>query len=361
MSSLMNEKASQLALDPERLQRALGLLDQAVADGITPGAEVVVARNGQTLKYACGTAEADTIFDCASLTKVVATLPLVLMLLEEGRLRLDDPVALFLPAFAVNGKSAVTIRHLLTHTSGLISFTDMHSHGWSRDEIIRFVLEQELQHEPGSRVVYSDMGYIVLGHLISELWGEPLDQAADRRLFQPLNMRDTWFRLPAGLPLDRVAPTEQYAGEEGPRQGEVHDENAYALGGISGHAGLFSTAQDLTRYAELWLGEGRCAGGRLLSSSAVRLAVRLQSGEASGGRRGLGWALKGDSLDASGDLLSAHSYGHTGFTGTSLFIDPACGVSVALLTNRVRYGRQTSVVRLRALFHNAIAASITDM
>lgn len=363
------ERAREMGLDARLIGRALATLDEAIAEGETPGGVVAIGRHGRLLTYASGEAipagpdrapaGEDTIYDCASLTKVVATLPLVLQLLDEGRIRLEDPVARYIPAFASKGKAGVTIRQLLTHTGGLAPFADMHSHGWSPAQILDFVADQPLQCEPGTQVVYSDFGFILLGRLISVVLDRPLDEAAAERVFAPLGMTDTGFR-PAPALWGRIAPTEHYAYEPGPRWGVVHDENAGAMGGVSGHAGLFSTARDLSRYAAMWLNEGRGEGARVLSPLSVRLAIRHQTA-AAGGSRGLGWALKGDKWDASGDLLTGQSYGHTGFTGTSLYVDPPLGLTVVLLTNRVHYGRDKSVARLRAVLHNAVAASLEDL
>lgn len=368
MTTAIDQIAPFMGMDTVRLRRALTLLDHEVAAKRIPGAVVSVSRNGYVIEYAVGAAaitekgdfpaKLDTLYDCASLTKVTVTLPLILMLLEEGRLRLDDPLCHFIPEFEVNGKGAVTIRHLLTHTSGLIPFADMHSHSWSKEQIIDFIIGQKLEYAPGTQVVYSDLGYILLGHLVSYLFGEPLEEAARRRLFSPLGMNDSRFCPPPDM-RDRTAATEWYPNEDGPRWGTVHDENASAMGGVSGHAGLFSTTRDLTRYAEMWLMGGCVSGGqRLLSSAAVEMSTRNQTGSIAGGNRGLGWVLKGDKFDASGDLLSDSSFGHTGFTGTSLYVDPIRRLTVALLTNRVHFGRDHSVVRLRALFHNAVVSAI---
>jgi CubicO group peptidase (beta-lactamase class C family) len=359
--------AAAMGLDADRLARVFAVLDGEMKAGAIPGAAVSIGRNGRFMEFAVGRAvahgyppvraAADTIYDCASLTKVVVTLPLILQLLEEGKLRLDDPLALHLPAFAGDGKEAVTIRRLLTHTAGLAPFADLHSHGWTRERIVDFVLAQPLQYEPGSRVVYSDLGYILLGHLASRLLAAPLERLAADRIFGPLGMKDSGFNPPAAL-RGRIAATERYPNEDRPRLGTVHDENARAMGGVSGHAGLFSTARDLARYAAMWLEGGSLEGRTVLSPASVGLAIRPQSGAAEGGCRGLGWALKGDRFDASGDLLSPASYGHTGFTGTSLYVDPVLRLTVVLLTNRVHYGRDRSVERLRALVHNVVAASV---
>ncbi|TVY11045.1 beta-lactamase family protein [Paenibacillus cremeus] len=365
----MEEAASQMGMDADRLRLALEVVAREVKTGEIPGAVVSVGRNGAWFEHAVGEAvlgekdphpaAPDTIYDCASLTKVVVTLPLILMLLEEGRLRLDDHVHHFLPEFAEQGKASVSIRHLLSHTSGLISIPQLHSRGWSKEQMLDAILRKPLDYEPETQVVYSDLGYIVLGHLAALLFDEPLEEAARSRVFEPLGMIDSRFCPPTALK-PRIAATERYPSESGPRWGIVHDENAHAMGGVCGHAGLFSTARDLSRYAALWLGGGKLKGRRLLSAASVQLATSLQTPGFASGKRGLGWVLKGDKFDASGDLLSQTSYGHTGFTGTSLYIDPLHRLTVVLLTNRVHLGREKSVVRLRALFHNAICAALID-
>jgi CubicO group peptidase (beta-lactamase class C family) len=364
---------STASMNPERIADAFRLVDEAVARGDTPGAVAAVGRGGAIqAMHTCGSAHlaapggeavlpvrSDTIFDCASLTKVVALLPLVLLLVERGRLRLGDPVKQYIPAFAAEGKDAVTVKQLLTHTSGLIAHTNLYSHGWSPEEIKAHIFAMPLTYEPGTKVVYSDLGYITLGEIVQTLLEERLDTAARRYVFEPLGMNDTFY-VPAADRLPRIAATE-YSQELGRHKwGEVHDENAGALGGISGHAGLFSTAADLAKYAAMWLAKGRIGEkGRLLSRASVEAATRTQTGNVPA-NRGLGWVLKGDSMDASGDLMSPATFGHTGFTGTSLTIDPAEDTFAILLTNRVYYGRERSVVRLRHLFHNAVAAACSE-
>jgi CubicO group peptidase (beta-lactamase class C family) len=235
-----------------------------------------------------------------------------------------------------------------------------------REEIVAQVFALPLQHEPGTQVVYSDLGFIVLGELAARLLAEPLEQAARTHVLQPLGMLGSGYRpLPQAAAAPEspgsaaIAPTEWDEAGQAYRIGTVHDENASAMGGVSGHAGLFSTARDLSRYASMWLNEGVTAEGtRFLSVPTVRAALCSHTGALSTGHRGLGWVLKGDSFDASGDLLSERSYGHTGFTGTSLYVDPEYGLTITLLTNRVHYGRSKSVASLRARFHNAIAASL---
>ncbi|WP_253735825.1 serine hydrolase [Paenibacillus sp. FJAT-26967] len=363
---------TKMNLDAVRIRSALQLLDKEVEEGNIPGAVIAIGRQGHLLEYVTGKAmdnqvskhgdlpaAADTLYDTASLTKVVVTLPLILFLLEEGKLRLDDKLSLFFEEFKEGVKADINVRHLLTHTAGFVSAPDMYSHGWTREEIIQFVLRQQPVTAPGTKVEYSDVGYIILGHLIERLFGQPLEQLAYSRIFSPLGMTDSMFCPPEEI-RDRIAATEHYANEDEPRWGVVHDENAYVMGGIGGHAGLFSTARDLHRYAQLWLEDGVFDGHRLLSKASLRASIYNLTPGTLGGSRGLGWALKGDKLDASGDLLSAATYGHTGYTGTSLYVDPESKLTIVLLTNRVHYGRTKSVVRLRALIHNCIASAVLD-
>ncbi|MDF2669516.1 MAG: serine hydrolase [Paenibacillus sp.] len=370
------EHAEQMGLNRQKVLNAFDCLDQAVHAQIIPGGVASVTRRGYTITYTTGSAsirteqhmpvQLNTCYDCASLTKVVVTLPLVLQLIERGRLRLDDTVANYLPSFATAGKAAVTVGQLLTHTAGLKPFMNLHAHGWTREEMLARVLAEPLGHEPGTQVVYSDLGFIVLGQLAELLHEQPLEQAAERHVLMPLGMMSSGFRplqqLSPSAPTESIfAPTEWSEDAQAYRVGTVHDENASAMGGVSGHAGLFSTVQDLSRYALMWLNEGVSSDGvRILSPATVRAAIRSHTDALASGNRGLGWVLKGDSFDASGDLMSSKSYGHTGFTGTSLYVEPEYGLTVVLLTNRVHYGRSQSVAPLRACFHNAILGCLNE-
>lgn len=366
--------AKALGMNPEKASQIGNTLLEAIEQRDIPGGVAVIARRGQRIRFACGNAVDDesgkvpvtfeTIYDCASLTKVVVTLPLVLMLADQGKLRLEDPVTAYLPAFAVAQEGhaeLVTIRHLLTHTAGLAPYMNLYSHGWSREEIIARVCEAPLKSEPRSAVVYSDLGFILLGEIVAEVACTPLAALAASALFAPLGLAASGY-LPAASQRRRIAGTEPVPGlGDGSVLGVVHDENARAMGGVSGHAGLFSTADDLASYAEMWLGGGRSAAGRrVLSAAAVQAATRPWTAGVPGGKRGLGWVLRGDPSDAAGDLFSPVSYGHTGFTGTSVYIDPLRELVCVLLTNRVHYGRERSIAGLRVKFHNAAAAALMD-
>ncbi|WP_235960795.1 serine hydrolase domain-containing protein [Paenibacillus silvestris] len=359
----------QLGINGDKLQRAFRLLDREIEAGEMPGGVALVGRKGSIAgTYAVGHSiiskdtklevTEDTIYDCASLTKVMATLPLIMQLIDRGELRLRDTISRYFPEFSGNGKDDVTVKHLLTHTSGLQAFKDLHSHGWTPEQIRAAVLGENISHACGSSYVYSDFNYIILGELAAKLFSMALDEAAKRYVFEPLGMGDTSY-CPAGDLQSRIAATEFMGGAY--RWGEVHDENAWAMGGVSGHAGVFSTAKDIAKYAAMWLNNGKLAGearGHLLSDASVAAATRSYTADKVNASRGLGWVLKGDVWDASGDLFSPLSYGHTGFTGTSVWMDPESSVFAVLLTNRVHFGREKSVVRLRDCFHNAVAASL---
>ncbi|HEY8346738.1 MAG TPA: serine hydrolase [Symbiobacteriaceae bacterium] len=351
-------------VDPLRLEQAFDVLRSEIAAGLLPGAVAVIARRGAAVAHrALGwrqlyphrrPMEPDTLFDLASLTKVAATLPAVLTLLEQGAFRLDDPVCRFFPAFSGGGKEQVTVRHLLTHTGGLPADFPHQALTGDRAEDIARILAQPLQAEPGLQVIYSDLGFIILGEMVALLSGEPLDRYVRRAVHGPLGMHQTGFRPSAAL-RNRCAATE-YRPHLGRWQcGEVHDEKAAALGGVAGHAGLFGTAADLAAYGQMWLS----GGAGVLSPATVAVATRDQTAGLGEGR-GLGWIVTrpGDTHLSCGDLFTPGSFGHTGFTGTSLWIEPARELVVVLLTNRVHLGRQDHILRLRPRFHNAVAAAL---
>ncbi len=366
------------ALDP-----AFALLEAAVERGEVPGAVAAVGRAQGTLRRGhFGSAELaphprpmpeGALFDLASLTKVVATTTLALRLLEQGALSLDQRVAAVLPAFGAAGKEQITIRHVLSHTSGMASPASGWRERWEGGEenpaIWDLICQAPLRHPTGSVVLYSDSGFFTLGVLLAEIGGGPLDFLARREVFDPLGLRETQFRPPQAARARTVA-TETKPRRGGTIVGTVHDEMAAAVGGVAGHAGLFSTCQDLERYCRMWLGGGRLDGQRaFLSGATVGAATRDQTGGAPDGegrpaRRGLGWVLLPNPRWAGGELCSPAAFGHTGFTGTSLFVDPQEGVFTVLLTNRVHPTRDGGslerVESLRARFHNAVSAALSQ-
>ncbi|QMW66587.1 serine hydrolase [Mumia sp. ZJ1417] len=281
----------------------------------------------------------DTLFDLASVTKLF-TVVVTLQLVDQGVVGLDTPVADYLPEFAQNGKGAVTVKHLLTHTSGLRSWINLYSAYPTPEARIAAVYAQTLVTPPGTAYVYSDLGLITLGKLAERVTGQTLDALVAERITDPLGMTDTMFNPPASL-RPRIAATEDMSSiGRGMVHGQVHDENAWSLGGVAGHAGLFSTAGDLAVFGQMLLNGGRYGKERILSEDIVREAITDQNvgiPPAITSRRGLGFELNQPYYMASVD--SPVTFGHTGFTGTSLVMDPLSGSLAVLLTNRVHPNR----------------------
>ena len=343
--------------DPADLVRA------AVDDGVVPGAVLITGRGaaGPVRSFAYGVTAVgpagrpvaeETVFDLASLTKVVGTATAVLRLADEGVLSLDDPVTSYLPDLAGEGKQDMTIRHLLSHSSGLPAHRDFWRLPGSRADRIAAVLREPLESAPGAAVCYSDLGFILLGEVVAAVQGKPLDQAVQELVLTPLGLAHTRYLPPAEWH-DRTAATEAPPGGE-PKVGVVHDENAESLGGVAGHAGLFGTAPDLASYLQLcWLAED----SPVLSAGIRAEALRSQT-VGIDGVRGLGWTLRGDRWDHMSDGWPATGAGHTGFTGTSLALDPVGGLWVVLLTNAVHLGRGARAKELRRTVHAAVAAAV---
>jgi CubicO group peptidase (beta-lactamase class C family) len=357
--------------------QAAGLIDDAVAGGLIPGA-VLAAGIGTAepvIRHVAGFAQDDTkarramtydtIFDLASLTKVTATLPCALRLVAAGQLDLDGSVRRYLPGFGGPGKDAVTVRQLLTHTSGLPAHREYYEYLHDPAQLRAAALTEPLEAAPGARVCYSDIGFITLGELCAAVAGDRLDRLAAEVVCAPLGLADTGY-LPDARLAGRIASTEPVA--DVARTGVVHDENAEALGGVAGHAGLFGTAADLSRYAAAWAAGGSALAAPLgipdwLRADALRdqtEGLRDQTEGRPGDHRGLGWGLRGDRWDNMGDGWPLSGAGHTGFTGTSLSIDPATGLWAVLLTNAVHFGRgpRHSVVGLRKQVHAAVATAL---
>ena len=356
--------------------------DPLVLDGIQrgayPGAVLVVGRR-DTILFAKGygrltwsarsaTPTVDsTLWDVASLTKVIATTTSLMLLVERGRVSLDSPVVHYLPEFNGRGTAAVTVRHLLTHTSGLRAWLPLNRLARDSAGAMRIVFEQTPQVPPGTRMEYSDFNAILLGEIVRRAAGVPLDVFAAREIFAPLGLEQTMFRPPRRL-MPRIAPTGVWRGH--PVAGVVNDQNAARLGGVAGHAGLFATARDVARFAQFMLGEGALSGGpRLLRPETVRtftaVAVKARRGASA---RTLGWEAlpTGEDVSSAGTLFGPRSYGHTGWTGTSLWIDPDRNLFVVLLTNRAyapRARRPFTVlkqVRGRVADAAAKAATVID-
>jgi CubicO group peptidase (beta-lactamase class C family) len=334
-------------------QPAMQFLDSAVAEGAAPGAVRAVMHNGERFVYGTGQLGADepqhpggpTVYDLASLTKVVALLTMVMFAVNERRIDLDAPIQHYVPAFTGPGKDRVTVRLLLAHASGLPAIRLLYREVSSRAAAFALVDSTPLKYPPGTEETYSDLGAIVLTQAVEAVYGERLDSLAERRVFQPLGMTSTRFLPPAAWQ-DRIAPTELEPWRGRVLRGEVHDENAAVMDGVSGHAGLFGSADDLLRFAE-WLlaqADGRSGGhtgdssdvfGRpTVRPSVLREFTRRQN-IVLGSTRALGWDMPSSENSSAGIRLSRNSFGHTGFTGTSLWIDPEHQVAIILLSNRV--------------------------
>jgi uncharacterized protein YbbC (DUF1343 family) len=340
-------------------------IDEAIRDGLIPGAVLVVGHEGtivhrkaygnRALVPAREPMTVDTIFDIASLTKVVATTPAIMKLFEEGKIRLGDPVTAYLPEFQ-NGQSAITVRDLMTHFSGLRPDLDL-TPPWSGYETgIAKAIHEKSTGPRGVRFVYSDIDFELLGEIVRRVSGEPLDEFAQKQIFEPLGMRDTMFRPPVSL-RGRIAPTEIDVATGEPFRGVVHDPTARYMGGVAGHAGLFSTASDLARFAQMMLDRGQ----PIFSPLTVAEFIKPSSPPGQSVLRGLGWDIDSPYSSPRGELFPIGSYGHTGFTGTSMWIDPSSQTYVILLTNAVHPKAGKNLSALRRSIGTIAAAEISRL
>jgi uncharacterized protein YbbC (DUF1343 family)/CubicO group peptidase (beta-lactamase class C family) len=341
------------------------IIEQAIAEKQVPGAVLVVGHDGQMIyRKAYGSRaleprrEAmtlDTVFDLASLTKVIATTTAVMQLVERGEVRLNDPVAKYLPEFAQNGKDDITVRQLLTHYSGLEPDLDLKTPWEGKETAYRMAFAETPQQAPGSGFVYSDINFIVLGALVERVSGETLDEYTERHIFLPLKMMRTRFAPPtaprAGW-IEKIAPT-QYDENEHMLWGVVHDPTARRMGGVAGQAGLFSTGDDLAKFAQALLN----GGDGILSSLTVEKMTRPEQPPSAPVLRGFGWDIDSPLSSNRGDLLPVGGYGHTGWTGTSMWIDATTQTYIILLTNAV-HPRGGNAIALRSKVATAVAAEL---
>ncbi|WP_047984459.1 serine hydrolase domain-containing protein [Ornithinibacillus californiensis] len=342
-------------------EKVLAFLKKEIELEHIPGAVIHVSHKGKViLEEALGNRvvfsekapmQIDTVFDLASLTKVVATLPVMLKLMDDGEIRLDDRVSFFLPEFANEGKEHITLRHLLTHTSGLPAHVEYFKEKLNTEQVLERIYNQPLVYPTGEKVVYSDLGLITLYKVIEKVTGEEFTRFVGREVFTPLEMKETVFK-PA-FPAERYAVTEYNENLKAYKSGIVHDDNTEFMGGISGHAGLFAPVRDLTNFAKMIENNGAFKGKQIISEAALNLS-RKNYTSFDEEYRGLGWILKGPTYSSCGDFFSDTSYGHTGFTGTSIWFDPEVDLHVILLTNRVHFGRKPPILRLRPRLHNII-------
>jgi uncharacterized protein YbbC (DUF1343 family)/CubicO group peptidase (beta-lactamase class C family) len=368
----------QVPADLKNLEAIEPLVTQAIAEKKLPGAVILIGRGDRILyQKAIGNRALvpqvepmtlDTVFDLASLTKVVATTTSMMILLEEGKIRLSDRVSSFIPGFERYGKQDITVRHLMTHVSGLRPDLDL-ADAWSGNETaITLAIEEVPTAPPGERFVYSDINYFLLGEIVHRVSGQALDQFAHDRIFEPLGMKDTMFLPPESL-RRRIAPTENCTPFGWPCEGErmsmlrgvVHDPTARRMHGVAGHAGLFSTAADLSIFCRMLLEGGAYHRVRILSPLTVAKMTTPVSAPGDRNVRGLGWDIDSSYSANRGELLPVGSFGHTGFTGTGVWIDPTTDMFVVFLSNRVHPDGKGDVTPLRARVATIAASTVTDL
>ena len=337
----------------EKLAEMDAAINEAIANNKCPGGVLWLEHNGVAYHKAFGSRalvparEAmteDTIFDAASLTKVVATTPAVMILVERGQIKLDAAVTNYVPEFTGDGKELITVKELLTHTSGLPPDIETKTDWHGEAAAIQKACAEKLQSKPGTVFKYSDINFFLLGEIVQRVSGTPLEIFVQREIYAPLKMTDTGY-LPPTEKLSRIAPTEVVHGV--PLRGVVHDPTTRHMGGAAGHAGLFFTAKDLARYARMLLNNGELDGVRIFKPETVKLMTSVQTPSEISTKRGLGWDIDSNFSGPRGDIFPIGSYGHTGWTGGSLWIDPASKTFVIFLSNRNHPTEAGNVISLR--------------
>ncbi len=361
-SELRTDDPSFAGFDESKLLRIDSLVLGAIADSVFPAAQVAVVKDGivvlnksfgnYTYDRAAKEIDDATLFDLASLTKVVATTSAIMKLYDQKKIRLNDSVGIFIPQFSVGRKAGVTIFHLLTHTSGLPAFRKLWETGKTPKEALDLAMETPLLADPGDTTIYSDLSMILLGNIVERVTGMSLDAYVRQEFLEPLKMVNTTFK-PSKAVWEQVAPTEYDSlWRKALVQGSVHDENAAALGGVAGHSGLFSTASDLPIFMQMIMNKGTYGGLRFFSDSTVNRFVQRQSSKST---RALGWDTKSATGSSAGTLFSSSSFGHTGFTGTSIWADPERKLFVVFLTNRVYPTRANNKIsKVRPVLHDLV-------
>lgn len=349
--TLVQRKPEDAGFTAQAMAGVDAAVDRFLSEKAFPGGVVAVGHDSalvhlrafgrQTYDAGSPAVEPATIYDVASLTKVVVTTTMAMILVDQGRLDLEAPVSAFLPAFRGGAKDKVTVSQLLTHSAGLDWWAPLYKDTKGQEAFVKRIVAMDLAYEPGTKSVYSDLGLILLGEILQRISGQDIESFAKENIFEPLGMKNTMYR-PAVSLKPRIAPTEKDAWRGRVVHGEVHDENAFALGGIAPHAGLFSTAEDLARFTQMLLNGGVYDHTRIVSRQTIERFVKRAS--VPGSSRGLGWDTPSENSSA-GALFSPQSFGHTGFTGTSMWIDPTRQLFVILLTNRVHPTRDNNLIR----------------
>lgn len=344
------------------------MIRDAIRDTVFPGACLLVAKDGKILyeksfgrlTYSRSSSEvtSGTIYDIASLTKVIATTTAVMLCIDKGLFNLDDKVSEYIPEFGVNGKEAITIRNLLLHNSGLSAFKPYYKEFNSANEVINSIYSSSLDYPLGSKMVYSDLGFITLAKIVEKVTKKSFDVFCTEEIFKPLGMKDTKFN-PNKSNLTKIAPTElDTYWRNRLVHGTVHDETAALLNGVAGHAGLFSTAKDISHLLQMLLQNGFYQGRQIVKKETVELFTKKQSAQST---RALGWDTKDEKGSSAGKLFSVLSFGHTGFTGTSVWVDPSRDLFVVLLTNRVYPTRENrKLIPFRGRLHDAVINALEN-
>jgi uncharacterized protein YbbC (DUF1343 family)/CubicO group peptidase (beta-lactamase class C family) len=353
-------------LDSAKLSQIDSTIDAAIGEGKLPGAVVWIEHGSNIYWKAYGkralipaeeTMTTDTLFDAASLTKVLATAPAMMLLIERGQLKLDDAVSTFIPQFTGDGKETITVRQLLTHTSGLPEDVSTHPKWQGADTAIQMACAMKLRAPPGKEFRYSDINFFLLGDIVGHVSGLPLNEFCAREIYGPLKMTDTGF-LPPQSKIPRIAPTEMTDGVM--LRGVVHDPTSRYMGGVAGHAGLFTTAADMARFARMMLNLGELDGTRLFRPETVKMMTGVQTPAGMDGRRGFGWDIDTGFSSPRGNLFPLGSYGHTGFTGNAFWIDPYSKTFFIFLSNRVHPYGKGSVVPLYRAVGTLTAEAVSD-
>jgi len=342
------------------------IIQSAIKDSSFPGAVVLISKNGNiiyekafghfTYDDTSAAVSINTIYDIASLTKVIATTTAAMIGYDRNLFSLDDPVAKYIPEFSQNGKEKVTIKNLLLHNSGLPAFKPFYKNYSSADEVIKDIYKTPLSYEPGSKTVYSDLGFITLAKLIEKVTGKRFDAFCKEEIFKPLQMNSTYFNPHDPLKY-KIAPTEyDNYWRNKLVWGKVHDETASLLGGVAGHAGLFSTAEDMSKLLQLLLDGGTFNGHQIIRPETVKLFTTKYSDKST---RALGWDTKSEENSSAGNLFDITSFGHTGFTGTSVWVDPTRNLFIVFLTNRVYPTRENKkLYKVRPALHDAVIKAL---
>ena len=368
-SVLRKDSPVNVGMNRDSLARLDSIMNEAIQDHAFPGGQLLVAKDGAVVynksfgsfKYSSGSPKVDgsTLYDLASVTKVIATTSAIMKLFDESKIQLDDPVTKYIPEFGNHGKEKILVRNLLLHNGGLPAFKRLYLTCKSPQEVLDSVYQTETIYPLGDSTVYSDFDFILLGKIVEKISGATLDKYVDSVFFKPLGMKSTMYKPPSSI-WEKVSPTE-YDSIYRKRliQGEVHDENACALGGVSGHAGLFSTASDLAIFLQMIMNGGSYGGKQYLKPETIKFFTSRQNQHSS---RALGWDTKTmNGYSSAGSLFGEKSYGHTGFTGTSVWVEPEKNIFVILLTNRVYPTRNNSkILQIRPKVHDAVVKALLN-